>query len=67
MACYGQQTCRDYITNVIDYLLHARLRINKITMYSITIKLKVITIRIMITFVLKHSHIENIIHLHGFM
>jgi len=36
---YSHQTWGDYIRNVIDYdyLAHARLRLNKITMYSITI------------------------------
>jgi len=39
LVCDRSQTWGDYITNVIDYdyLPHARLRINKITMYSITI------------------------------
>jgi len=52
------------------YLPHARLRlrlrINKITMYSITITLKVIKIAIEITFVLKHSQKENKTNLRGF-
>jgi len=57
----GYQTWGDYSTNVIDYdyLLLARLRINKIT--------KVITITIAITFVLKHPQEENETHLHSFM
>ena len=66
------QTWGDYNTNVIDchYLWHARLRlqlqINKITIISIKITLKVIMITIAITFVLKHSQKENKTYLRGF-
>jgi len=71
IKCGNEQTWRDYITNVInyDYLPPARLRlrINKITIKSITITLKVITITIAITFVLKHLQNENKTHLHGLM
>jgi len=70
MGTYNQ-TWGDYSTNVIDYdyLPSARLqlRINKITMESITTALKEITITITITFVLKHPQEENKIHLHSFM
>jgi len=61
------QTWGDYSTNVIDYdyLPLARLRLNKIAMLSIT--LKVITITIAITFVLKHHQNENKPHFHGLM
>jgi len=57
----GRQTWGDYITNAInyDYLPHAQLRITKITMYSITITLKVITIAIVIAFVFKHLQNET--------
>jgi len=59
------QTWGDYSTNVIDYdhlsTVRLRLRINKITMQSIMITLKVI----MITFVLKHFQNENKLHVHG--
>jgi len=59
----------DFITNVIDcnYLPRALGRINKITMQSIMITLKVITINIAITFVFKHPQTENKTHLHGLM
>jgi len=59
------QTWGDYNTNVIDYDYdylppgRLRLRINKITMQSITITLKVITITTAIIFVLKHLQNEN--------
>jgi len=68
---YAYHTWGGYITNAIDYnyLLPARLRlrINKITMQSITITLKVIMITIEITFVLKHLQNGKKTHLHGLM
>jgi len=59
------QTWGDYNPNVIDFLPHARLRLrmNKITMQSITITLKVVAI----TFVARHPQKENKAHLHGTM